>query len=98
MCHARIKVSDRSAREWLRSARRIKQCIKYKDLAVIPFLKFFLVNVCRYLLTVLPKQLLIQPLKYLTFSERQRSKAKSLLRNRHIEAKVLRKKVSCDVS
>ena len=57
------------------SARRINSESNYKDWAVFPFFKISFNNVFRYLLTVLSKQLLIQPLEYLT--SELRAKAKS---------------------
>ena len=54
-----------------------KQCIKLQRLSCYCIFFISFNNVCRYLLTVLSKQKLIQPLGYLTSSELLRSKAKS---------------------
>ena len=63
----------------------------------IKLLFHFLISfsyVCKYLLTALSKQLLIQPLEYLTSLELLRSKAKSFC----YVIDTSRPKVSCDVS
>ena len=76
-----------------------KQCIKLQRLSCYCIFLISFNNVCRYLLTVLSTQQLIQPLGYFNFFGTSAIKSEIIfLCNRRIEAKYLRQKVSCDVS